>query len=697
MRHWPKHKGYSWETAPFLRILLPNVAGILLYSYAYPYPHKSSAGMLIAIMGLGATCFLFAALLHYRKNLKFSGRLSFFFLFQIMWLCLSWSAAYVSDITNNANWFGHFTNTDEACIVTISTTLQEKEKTYQTTIQVLGALNHHKYYPRSGFANLFIYKNAQPFQYAQGDTLLIPAKWTPIKNNLNPYAFNFVQLQSQKGLYYNCFLAPQKISLYHKLNVANISYAQNIHNFCLKQIAKYINDSQACALTQAMLLGDAQNLNHNITNAYAATGIVHIIAISGGNIGILFLAISFALSISRISNKPWLHYALAIFPVWCYVYIAGMGPSAVRASTMFTIAAIGFIINKKHNSLNQLIASACILLIAQPLWLFSLGFQLSFTAVLSLTLFYAPILNLYKSKYLLLNKFWNLLAASLAAQILVAPLVVYYFHLFPLLFLVANAAAFVFMGIVLIAAIVIIVCGSLPVLPNMAGTLCQFLIIHVNNLVFKIQHLNPQFLNKLILHNQSLIATYLIITGLAIYLIRQNKAGLQLALSAACLFLCISCYYEYLAAGQLKLVAFNAKSGSNLYFISSHHNTPINADSLYNNNSTLNSTEALCMWQAWQKQEYPKKNTYIFQGKKVLVLQAPFYANTTFHVNYLIINYNLQPTDLQRLYNCFSPQTIVLAYNGKPHTTQNCFEKAQQQHIPLYCVKYQGAFILSSN
>ena len=103
------------------------------------------------------------------------------------------------------------------------------------------------------------------------------------------------------------------------------------------------------------------------------------------------------------------------------------------------------------------------------------------------------------------------------------------------------------------------------------------------------------------------------------------------------------------------------------------------------------------MWSAWQKKYDVNKNTFIFLGKKVLVLQAPFYANAAFHVDALIINYNLHPPDLQSLYTCFTPQQIILAYNGPAKNTQNCYETALQANIPLYCVKYQGAFILSAN
>ncbi len=697
LKHWPKYKGYSWEVAPFLRIVLPITLGIILYHTISQYATMHSVTRLWVLYMLCACSFASACILQScYKKFRVAPTL-FFFSVQIAWIVLSFIAAYLNDIRTQASWFGKYTTTDEACLVRLLTDPDEKEKTYRTEVNVIASLNKHKLYPRCGNALLYIYKGPAPCSIRKGDTLIIPAHWMKIEQRANPFDFNYTALLAGRGIYFQQFVSPKKVGLKAKGNPADISFTENIHSFCQRQLEKYITDTTSCALAEAMLLGDEQKLSKPLLGAYAATGIVHIIAISGGNVGVLFMLISFVLGMRVLHAKPSLKYALSILPVWFYVIMAGSGPSAVRAAMMFTIAAVGFIFNKRSNGLNQLMATASLLLWAEPSWLFSLGFQLSFIAVLSILLFYSAIVSVFKPRFWLLRKLWELIAASLAAELLVAPLVVYYFHLFPLLFLLANVAAFIFMSLVLIAAILVIVFSGLPFLAQSIANFCSYNIVHFNSWIYTMQHLNPHLFNVLMLDGLGLLLVYAIITFIAAYFIRNYKNGLTAAGILTCIFLAYSCVLEFKYAAQRKFIVFKSPKGAAIYLLTGHNYVNLSSSTTCTAINNLPGFEALCHWRAWYPMPALSQNVFNLQGNKVLLLSSPIALNASFPIDYLIINYDLSAEELPYLDSCFKAKNIVLAYNGGAKSMQKCFEMALLHHIPLYNPAYQGAFILQAN
>lgn len=124
--------------------------------------------------------------------------------------------------------------------------------------------------------------------------------------------------------------------------------------------------------------------------------------------------------------------------MWYYSFIAGAGPSVLRASLMasFLRKSKGFL-----GRYNTLFASAFILLWYRPEWIFHIGFQLSFLAVLSILIFQKPCRRLVSTRLKMLKPIEELVSITLAAQILTIPICCYYFKQFPLHFIISNLIA----------------------------------------------------------------------------------------------------------------------------------------------------------------------------------------------------------------------------------------------------------------
>jgi len=691
MDRWPQNKAQFWETTPFFRILLPMVAGI---SCAYCWPSFFSFVPLLAII---AACFILYSIFALQKrNSNILITLRFIFLNAAIFFS-AWALRYISDIRNNSAWFGNNISTSQAYLARVTAAPSEKERTWKLSVDLLDAIKDNTATPTIGKAFVYIYKDEGQLPFNGGDTILLPNNWQPIKNAGNPFEFNYAAYCAQNNLYYQQFTPVKDIRLFASASPKDINIIDKAHNWCMQQLALYIKDSSTLGLIQAMLIGDEVNLDPNLRQAYADTGIIHVIAISGSNVTIFFIIISVLLSFIRHRKYHWIKYILALPLVWFYVLIAGAAPSAIRAAVMFSILAIGLAFQKNNNSLNQLFATAVILLCASPMWLFSLGFQLSFLAVLSLILLYAPIYRLITVGNIITRTLWQTIAASIAAEILVAPLIVYYFHLFPLLFILSNVLAFLFMGFVLILGMLVIAFSVVPSIASFVGMVAVFVSTHFNNLVFKLQQLNPASFHFLSLSFIELLFLYTAIVGAAVFLLRKIKPSLFIALSALCVLLYLLCIDNWQTLHQNKLVVYNINRTNHIELIQGNHYRILYTDTTtdaHKKDYTLKPAHT--GWHAW-RQEPGSQNEIIQLGKyKVLILNNEPVSQNPFPADYLIINYKSNNINLSQLREFFTPHLIILGANNTKKTIDKCLETATAAHIPLHAVTRDGAFILDT-
>lgn len=212
------------------------------------------------------------------------------------------------------------------------------------------------------------------------------------------------------------------------------------------------------AVAAALVLGDRDGLTKEIKSAYTDTGAVHVLAVSGLHVGIIFLILRFLLvSLLRLDRRKHgdiLVAVLSIVCVWGFALISGLSASVQRAGIMFTILAIGGIGKLKSHVFNTLSLAAIGMLLIDPAQLFRVGFQLSFTAIIGIVAFADPINRLVYLPAKWLRGGWSAMAASTGAQLGTLPLSLLYFKQFPLYFLLSGT-------VVILSAFAIMFCGLL--------------------------------------------------------------------------------------------------------------------------------------------------------------------------------------------------------------------------------------------
>jgi competence protein ComEC len=360
---------------------------------------------------------------------------------------------------------------------------------------------------------------------------------------------------------------------------------------------------------------------------------------------------------------------------------------------MFTILTGGILLQRNPQPLNTLLAAAFLLLCANPMWLFSVGFQLSFIAVLSLIVFYRPIMRLVQSRYRVVNKLWQAVAASIAAEILVAPLVIYYFHSFPLMFIVANLLAAVCMGALLIAGMVLLACAPFPLLAGFIGTCCIAFTQWFNRIIYGLQSLSPVSFNFLQLSGWETLLLYLAIAGFAIWQIKQNRKAVFIGLTACCALVFLLCADEWKALHQQQLIVYNTGRNNYAELISGKYFSML----LKNDASHVNAYAPNALHtqlHAWR--EKPAFSSFINgHGNKLLLLKdALQYSDSSrFPVDVLVIATKLKQLSFTDIIHCYQPRKIVLPSGQSKWYAARWKDSCAAHHIAFHHTATDGAFI----
>ena len=233
------------------------------------------------------------------------------------------------------------------------------------------------------------------------------------------------------------------------------AYFLNQRGLLLDRLADSGVDGDAYAVVAAMALGDKTALTHELRNTYSVSGASHVLALSGLHLGIIYGLLWLLLPHRR---WPAVSQTIILVAMWLYVLLVGMPVSVVRSAVMLSVYGLLSIGHRNKMSVNALAFTAIVMLMWNPEWLFDIGFQLSFMAVLAILLFVPVFEDVFSAKYLqehrLVRYIWGLVAVSVSAQIGVAPLIAFYFGRLSTYFLLTNfvvlPAAYLILGFSLI-------------------------------------------------------------------------------------------------------------------------------------------------------------------------------------------------------------------------------------------------------
>ncbi len=359
---------------------------------------------------------------------------------------------------------------------------------------------------------LSVKKDSKLTSFHKGDSFICFATLTPLKHHHNPYSFDYTTYLKNQYITHQVQLKTTDLKQIKSLS----SPFKNISNIFKKHLEVNLQKQSLAPnviqFTSALVLGNKSELSPKLTTDFANAGVIHILAISGLHIGILYLILISLFHLLLINNL--LKSALIIGVLWGFTWFSGASPSAIRATTMFCCFEFSRLLMRRQHPLNSLFISVFILLFFDPLTLFSVGFQLSVVAVASIIIGVPKLLSFWYPKNWLVRKIWEIICISTCAQLGLFPLSIYYFHQFPGLFLVANIPLMLIITIVLLSAIAIIIWSGLGSVPYFVTKGYDYLIANIHNYIHWVAQQKHFLVTDLYIQPITLFSTYAIIAFL---------------------------------------------------------------------------------------------------------------------------------------------------------------------------------------
>ena len=274
------------------------------------------------------------------------------------------------------------------------------------------------------------------------------------------FQFDYQKYLAQQNIHYQGFI-PNEISFKKK---ESVSFADKIKQKRLDLLFRIDNSSlqpQNKAILKGIILADRTEIDQEIINHFSKTGLIHILAISGSHMAIIFLMILFVLNPIFSVKYRNIPIYISLAAIWGFAIFIDYGNSVVRSCIMITVYYIMIFLQRKPNLLHSLALAGMMILSIDTQQLFDVGFQLSFLAVFGIFWLYKPITNHYKPlKNRAIRFILNTFSLSIAAQLTTLPLILFYFHQFSIMSVFINVVSImVSQGFIIFSFIVSILFG----------------------------------------------------------------------------------------------------------------------------------------------------------------------------------------------------------------------------------------------
>lgn len=197
-------------------------------------------------------------------------------------------------------------------------------------------------------------------------------------------------------------------------------------------------DGNALAVASAVSLGEKRALSDDLREVYSASGVSHVLAVSGLHVGIMCWFLYLLLPSFMFGKRVWIRESIVMCILWTYCFLIGSPVSITRTLIMFSIVSVCRAANRESSALNSLGVAALIMLAIHPSYLFDMSFQLSYCAVLFIVILTPSLLDLYKPRTPPGRYIWRVTVLSVSAQIGTVPIVMYHFSGVSTYVLLAN-------------------------------------------------------------------------------------------------------------------------------------------------------------------------------------------------------------------------------------------------------------------
>ena len=545
--------------------------------------------------------------------------------------------------------------------------------------------------PAEGKLLLLLPKEDSKMSFLEGQQILFPAQIQEIPAPKNQHQFNYREFMEKRKVLRQVQLNPDIYKLPGIRNQGLETLAAASRRTIVQSLQENGFSTSQLGTVQALLLGQKQDISAEVYNNFAAAGVVHILAVSGLHVGLILLLLNWLLlPLDRFRKGRILKGILLILLLWGFAVLTGLSPSVVRAVSMFSFLAVGMQLKRRSSNLVSVFVSLLFLLLINPQWIFEVGFQLSYLAVLGIILLQPKLFRLWQPKYKISRLFWGILTGTFAAQLAVFPLSLYYFHQFPGLFFLTNLVILPTVGFLLGFGILVIMLSLLQLLPVFLAHTFGKCINMLNSFVEWAAR-QEQFLFKDISFSSTeVLVFYLLIIALTFLLYTFSYRRLMFALSAVVLL-------------QLFYVFKASETKQQLLVFHSSRQTVIGSQK--GENLKLFQQKKFPEEPVWLKnfrigedlqhiRNKPVKNIYFQDGKLLLVIDSTgIYPKKLPQTPYVLLS-GSPKVNLERVIKELQPRQIIADGSNYRSYVQRWQNTGKLYEIPFFNTFEEGAFVM---
>lgn len=535
---------FSWHTIHYLRMIIPYILGVFTSFYLL---NDNWQIALIAVPGLALSIYYY-----FRKPIK---KFSLDTLYGVALFLLLFALGSFRQFTyNELNTPNHFSKNKqtEYLLAQVAEESFEREHFVRVRLNIQGGFDSVQNFYKETGSVLAYFRKPVAQQFSIGDEVIINAQLIQeVEPPRNPGEFNYKRFLSYQNIYFQVFLNEDDwISTgVHHFSITSI--ASQARMSIIDKIGQLFPDTEHKGFAEALLVGYRNNLNTEIVDSFSKTGTLHVLAVSGLHVGIIFLILNFISKIFRSSKYEYIYKGLiVILGIWAYAFVTGMSPSVQRAAIMFSIVQIGVLLKRRPQIYNSIFASAFFILLVNPFLIVSVSFQLSYIAVLGIVFLQPKIRNWFIPRNKITKYIWDLTAVSLAAQIATFPLGIFYFYQFPLYFLLSNLVVIPAIFVAMLALIASVSMFWIPFLGSIITWIAKISIDFILWTVSTMHSLPSASFEFLYLTPIQLILLYIFVFVFTLWLFSAQKFYGWLSMITVVAFMSTALYRYYKVNNQ---------------------------------------------------------------------------------------------------------------------------------------------------
>jgi competence protein ComEC len=583
----------------------------------------------------------------------------------------------------------------------ISAYVQEKDKSWKAEARVEQVRVNGKWNDCQGKVLLYFSKDF-PVPPAYGDKLLVKGNPYEVKGPLNPGEFDYRKFLSYRNIHHQQFLRPGQVIVIGNAppNVL-MGYAIEARIWADQMLAKYVAGGREQAIASALVLGITDGLDNELLTAYGATGTLHVLAVSGLHISIIYMIILALLApLNKSTSGKWIIAVISIAVLWAYAFVTGLSPSVLRAVTMFTFVALAKPWKQKVNIYNSLAASAFLLLLFDPPMIMSVGFQLSYLAVLGIVYLHPKLYQWWEPDSRILDEIWKITSVSIAAQVATLPLCLLYFHQFPNYFLISNLLVIPASFVVLVAGLLILALSYITVLAKLVGWILMWTVKIMNVIVFTIEDLPFSKLDNILLTPFQGLVLAMMMACFLLMLDQRKFYYAWMLLFLVCIFSGSRWWYDYQEFHRQRLVVYHVPDHTAIDLIDGMQASSIADAALMADHRKIGfhiqpgrmqyGVESSQLIDHHNLRVVNGGRMMIWQGKVILLVEGKMSLAKPMKVDYLIISRNAT-RDLQNL-AFIDAKKIILDSSNSFYLAERLLEQGRGLNKNIYSVRHQGAY-----